>query len=83
MPRIYTATNGQRYDVVGQNVYSQWTRQTSTRRSAFWRRDSGSCVDHRQRNDAFIVDGTASGFTIDIECDDGVQRSGVLRLGSR
>jgi hypothetical protein len=22
MPRIYTATNGQRYDVVGQNVYA-------------------------------------------------------------
>lgn len=63
---IYTASNGNRYEVVGENVYSVSAANIYTQRGTL-ASSSGpvSMVDNGF--DIFIVDGTTRGFTIDLK----------------
>jgi hypothetical protein len=61
---IYTASNGNRYEAVGQNVYSVSSTNVYTLMGVLASRSGPvSMVDG---TDVFIVDGTAAGFTINL-----------------
>jgi len=63
---IYTATNGQRYDVVGENVYAVDKSNVYTQIGILSTQTGPvSIIDNGTY--AFLVDGTATGFTIDIK----------------
>jgi hypothetical protein len=62
---IYTASNGNRYEAVGQNVYSVSLTNVYTLMGVLASRSGPvSMVDNG--TDVFIVDGTAAGFTINL-----------------
>jgi hypothetical protein len=62
---IYTATNGQRYDVIGSQVYAVDAANVYTQIGTLFSQAGHVSIQDNGAN-AFVVDGTMNGWTIDI-----------------